>query len=231
MRRRILAEAEGLEAIGDDLVHVGAVGLAHRFGEAGGEAGEIAARRAVVAELIVPPHPLDRLFEDGGVADMRAFLAAALAQILRQMEDVAEHRRQQPLVLVALAVLREELLQIVQHADEARGIGADMRQRTGFSDLLVVLDQVLPGMAHHVGHAEEHHADRLPADEVVELALVVAHHDGAAVDERDRRIRGKRHRALVHHRDLGCHSRALPTLLPKSIPQARGNWEAGGHHG
>src|SRR3569832_2149036 len=87
-----------------------------------------------------------------------------------------------------------------------------------------MLDQVFPGMAHHVGHAEEHDADRLSAREIVELALVVAHDDRAAVDQRDRGGRRERDRPLVHDRDLGCH--ALPHLLKgkySTAPRGLGN--------
>ena len=50
-----------------------------------------------------------------------------------------------------------------------------------------------------------------PLDQIVELALIVAHDDRAAVDQRDRGIGGERDRALVHHRDLGCHPLRLAT--------------------
>ncbi len=121
------------------------------------------------------------------------------------MENVTEDRGQKPAVFIALLRTREEFLEIVHHRGEADAVIAYMAERLGADLFLVVLDQVLPRMAHHVGHTEKHHPDGAPFDQVEEFAMIIAHRDRAAADQRDGRIRRERDRTLVHHRDFGRH--------------------------
>ncbi len=195
----------------------------HAGGEALREAGEVGPRRAVVLELVVVPDALDRLRQDLAVGER---LVAGLAQVLREVEDVAVDRGQEALVVVLLAVGGEEFLEVIEHAGEALGIIAQMGEGLGLHLLLVVLDQVLPGVAHDVGDPEKHHADGAALDQIVELALVVAHDHRAAVDQRHRGIGGKRHRTLVHHRDFGRHALDLTHPLSDSMSQSGADWEA-----
>src|SRR6185312_6437425 len=128
----------------------------------------------------------------------------------------------------------EELLQMVEHAGEARRVLVEVREGFGLHLPLVMLDQVFPGMAHDVGDAEEHHAHRAAFQQVIELALVVAHDDRAAVDQRHRGIGRKRHRALVHHRDFGRHTPTRASWATRffwSMSQSRVDWEAGAKDG
>ena len=72
---------------------------------------------------------------------------------------------------------------------------------------LEMLDQMIPGVAKHISETKKHDGDGLAFGQDEQLALLIAHHHRAAVDQRHRGIRRQRHSALVHHGDFGRHPR------------------------
>ena len=138
----------------------------------------------------------------GGLGKRRI---AEVAQKLRIGEDVPKHRGEQAAVVVLLPVGWKELGEIVQHAGEPGGVLAEMGLRRLARALLVMLDQVIPRVAKHIREPEEHDRHRLARHEIEQLALLVAHHDRPAVDQRDRGIRGQRDGALIHDGDFRRH--------------------------
>ena len=152
------------KTISDDLFDLLRIFALHRRAEIRRKAGKIGARRTVLAKLIVAPHPLDGRFENGIVA--LALAIGIIAHELRQMENVSEDRSQKPTVFVALLGPRKKLFEIIQHRAEADRVITHMGEGLGANFLLVMFDQVFPGMSHHVGDAEEHHADGAALDQI-----------------------------------------------------------------